>query len=211
MRQAAESEGGTGGWLVRMGGRIFPNRLFLGLSGVVCAAFIIRPERWDGVYGQAAFALSLLLIAAGFALRAWGAATAGGHTRSATIEAPALVTGGPYVYVRNPIYLGSIVLGLGAVGLLRDPVMLLLHVATFVCLYVAIIPAEEQFLRGRFGALYETYVQEVPRLVPRLRRWNAAAKSQARWSAARGELVLVGVLAAVCVVLRWAAWLRGVA
>ena len=154
---------------------------------------------------------SVLLIVLGFGLRAWGAATAGGHTRSATIEAPTLVTGGPYAHVRNPIYLGSIILGLGAVGLLRDPTMLFLHAATFAGLYIAIIPAEEQFLRRRFQSQYQTYAQNVPRIVPRLSRWADATCRQPCWSAARGEAVLVCVLVAVCTLLRWAAWMRGAA
>jgi protein-S-isoprenylcysteine O-methyltransferase Ste14 len=146
-------------------------------------------------------------VVLGLALRAWAGGSAGGHTRTRSIEAPRLATAGPYAYVRNPIYLGSIVLGIGMVGLLGDPWMLLLCAAAFTFLYVSIIPAEERFLRGEFGAEYERYCAEVPRLLPRFIPWNGATPAEFNWHAARGEAHIALILIAIYVLLRGAAWL----
>ena len=69
--------------------------------GFLCGAFFIafaRPRPLTLVIGGA---IALL----GLALRAWAA----GHIR----KNAALATSGPYSYTRNPLYLGSFLLGLG--------------------------------------------------------------------------------------------------
>ena len=118
--------------------------------------------RWAG-WGTAA---SSGLVALGLAIRMWAAACAGHHTRSGQIEAPRLITGGPYAFVRNPIYLGSLVLGLGMVGLLGDPWLLLPHALVFAVFFGMIVPAEEQFLAAQFGEEFARFCRAVPRAVP---------------------------------------------
>jgi protein-S-isoprenylcysteine O-methyltransferase Ste14 len=81
-----------------------------------------------------------------------------------------LVVGGPYRYVRNPMYLavGATILGqalvLGRYGLLLYLVLFAAAVFAFVRGY------EEPTLRDRYGDEYERYRREVPGWVPRLRR-----------------------------------------
>jgi protein-S-isoprenylcysteine O-methyltransferase Ste14 len=151
----------------------------------------------------------VLLVVLGLGLRAWAGGSAGRHTRRATIEAPQLATGGPFAYVRNPIYLSSIILGLGMVGLLGDPWMFALYVLVFVFLYGAIVPAEEQFLRREFGEEYTRYCEHVPRLWPRLRRWSGARAAVFDRHVIFGEVRLGLVLVGIYAFLRACAWLRG--
>ena len=191
-----------------VGVRIFQYRLQVGLAAVVLAAFVFRPRNFFGAHQTAGAVVSLLLVLAGLALRAWAAGCAGGHTRRATIEAPRLSTGGPFAYVRNPIYLASIVLGLGMVGLLGDPWMLGLYVAVFVFLYTAIVPAEERFLRGQFGEAYARYCAHVPRLLPRLRPWAGAEQRPFERAATVGDARLAVLLVVIYAGLRGAAWVR---
>ncbi|MDB6173105.1 MAG: hypothetical protein JWL59_2416 [Chthoniobacteraceae bacterium] len=195
--------------LERLGRSFFPRRLLIGLFAVVPAAFIVQPGNYFGEYQAVGIATSLLLVIGGLGLRAWAASRAGDHTRTIHIEAPALVTGGPYSMVRNPIYLGTIILGLGMVGLIGDPRMLFLCAITFAALYFGIIPAEEQFLRQKFGAEYIRYCFAVPRLLPRLQPWSEARVGRVNWEPARGELYLALLLVAIYGFLRLAAWLRG--
>jgi protein-S-isoprenylcysteine O-methyltransferase Ste14 len=148
------------------------------------------------------------LILLGLAGRAWAAGCAGQHTRDARIDAPHLVTGGPYAYVRNPIYLASIVLGFGMVGLVGDPVLLGLHLGVCVLLYAGIIPAEEKFLEGRFGTAYVEYMQNVPRMLPRLRPWEKAGAVVFDWRTWLDQLRLALILAGIYLGLHVAAWLR---
>lgn len=191
-----------------LGVRIFHRRLHVGLTAVLLAAFVFRPRNFFGPHATAGTIASLLLVVAGLALRAWAAGCAGGHTRRATIEAPRLATGGPFAYVRNPIYLASMILGAGMVGLLGDPWMLALCVAVFVFLYSAIVPAEERFLRGQFGDAYARYCAHVPRLLPRLRPWPDAEQRPFDRAAILGETHLALILIAIYLGLHGAAWLR---
>lgn len=90
----------------------------------------------------------------------------------APVAAPdRLVVGGPYRYVRNPMYVTVLAVISGQSLLLGRPALLLyaaalwLIVASFVRFY------EEPELRRRFGAQYEAYRRAVPAWWPRLRPW----------------------------------------
>jgi protein-S-isoprenylcysteine O-methyltransferase Ste14 len=181
----------------------------VGLVAVFLAAFVVKPRNVFGEWQIAGEAACILLILAGLSLRAWASGNAGQHTRRATIEAPQLVTGGPFAYVRNPIYLASIILGLGMVGLLGDPWMLALYVGVFVFLYTAIVPAEEQFLTGQFPEEYARYRAHVPRLLPRLSRWPGATETHFDRQALVSEALLGLMLIGIYAFLQTAAWLRG--
>ena len=191
-----------------VGVRIFQHRMQVGLAAVGLAAFVYRPRNFFGAHATAGTVISLLLVVVGLLLRAWAAGCAGGHTRRATIEAPRLSTGGPFAYVRNPIYLASVVLGVGMVGLLGDPWMLGLCVAVFVFLYTAIVPAEERFLRGQFGESYARYCAHVPRLLPRLRPWPEAEQRPFDPAATVGDARIALILVAIYAGLRGVAWAR---
>jgi protein-S-isoprenylcysteine O-methyltransferase Ste14 len=183
--------------------------LWIGLAVVALAALIVEPRKIFGAWQPLGVAASIALIVLGLMLRAWAGGCAGLHTRRAVIEAPRLVTGGPFAHVRNPIYLASVVLGLGMVALIGDPWLLVLYVGVFVLLYGAIVPAEEKFLREKFGADYDRYCAHVPRAFPRLRPWKDAAPAPFDPRAALGEIRLALILAGIYALLHAAAWLRG--
>ncbi len=182
---------------VRAGQRLFPWRIVVGIAGLVLGVCVIRPRGLFGEHQTAGTLVSLLLVIAGLSLRAWAAACAGGHTRSDEIEAPQLVTAGPFAFVRNPIYLGSLVLGLGMIGLLGDPWLLVPHALVFMVFFGMIVPAEEQFLARQFGEEYSRYCRNVRRLAPSLRPWAGAIARPLRWEAARGEAVIAGALVVI--------------
>lgn len=189
--------------------RIFGHRLWIGLAVVAFAALVVEPRAIFGVHQGMGIAASLALIGLGLGLRAWAGGCAGAHTRRAVIEAPRLITGGPFAYVRNPIYLASVILGLGMVALIGDPWLLGLYAGVFVLLYGAIVPAEEKFLREKFGAEYTRYCAHVPRVFPRLRAWKDAAPASFDPRSALGEARLALILVGIYVFLHGSAWLRG--
>ncbi len=72
---------------------------------------------------------------------------------------------GPYAYVRNPLYLGSIVIAVGFGLAARDLLVGIVIVVMFALIYLPVIRGEEEFLRTQF-AEYGSYARSVPRLLP---------------------------------------------
>jgi protein-S-isoprenylcysteine O-methyltransferase Ste14 len=81
-----------------------------------------------------------------------------------------LVRGGPYRYVRNPIYIGIVAVLLGETAFLRSAALLLWSLVVALSFHLAVVLYEEPGLKERFGVDYERYMAAVPRWVPRLRR-----------------------------------------
>jgi len=107
----------------------------------------------------APIAWSLLLVVPGVALRGYAA----GYVK----KNQELTMTGPYAHVRNPLYLGSILIAAGfAVALMSWPFATVLA-AFFLLIYVPVIASEEAFLRDTFLE-FEWYCARVPRLIPRI-------------------------------------------
>ncbi len=77
---------------------------------------------------------------------------------------------GPYKYVRNPMYIGGLIVFLGFGLYLHSFSILLLSVAVFFLLHLFVILYEEPNLRNRFSLSYEGYCASVRRWIPRLPR-----------------------------------------
>ncbi len=107
----------------------------------------------------AAILSSLLLVLPGLWLRGYAA----GYVK----KNRELTQTGPYAHVRNPLYLGSILIAAGfALSLLSWIVALVLAVM-FLLIYIPVIASEERFLRATFPG-FDDYCRRVPRLIPRL-------------------------------------------
>ena len=107
----------------------------------------------------------------GEALRCWAVGYSGSTTRGDRVEAPQLVTAGPYAHVRNPLYLGNFVTAVGFAvafggGLARLPRFLLTAAAlgSMLAVYGIVVRHEEAFLEERFGDDYADYRARVPAL-----------------------------------------------
>jgi len=175
---------------VAFGRRIFGRRLFVGLAGALVGIELLVPVPFFAPGHRISQSVAILFALSGLALRAWGSACAGKHTRTAQIEAPRLITDGPFAYVRNPIYAGTMCLGFGMAALIGDPKAYVLAAIAFLFLYLGIVPAEEAFLRQQFGSAYAHYCAEVPRFLPRFRPWPGRVKQSLHWRAATGELFI---------------------
>jgi protein-S-isoprenylcysteine O-methyltransferase Ste14 len=111
-----------------------------------------------------------LLVLCGEALRVSGLRHLDATARGGRLHADALATGGPFRFVRNPIYLGNVLLVAGflVAGGVAHPAFLACAAAALAIQYGAIIAAEEAFLARRFPEAFARYRARVPRLVPRL-------------------------------------------
>ena len=78
-----------------------------------------------------------------------------------------LATWGPYALMRNPLYFGNGLIGLGW-GLMAGPWAAIVFLIGFAVLYgFIIIPYEESFLSEKFGDEYEDYKNNVGTFFPR--------------------------------------------
>jgi protein-S-isoprenylcysteine O-methyltransferase Ste14 len=84
------------------------------------------------------------------------------------VYAESLVTGGIYSHVRNPMYVGNVFLVVGLAIASNSWVFVLAGIPIAVLMHVAIIAAEEHFLRGKFGAEFDAFCARSPRWIPKL-------------------------------------------
>lgn len=116
------------------------------------------------------YAIGILSVIKGEFLRIWANGHAGfiTHSRSRTLRAKALVTTGPYAVIRNPLYAGNFLIGLGFSLLTLTWWLIILYVVFFTIEYGFIILAEEKYLRSTFPEEFEKYYASVPRIIPRI-------------------------------------------
>jgi protein-S-isoprenylcysteine O-methyltransferase Ste14 len=141
----------------------------------------------------------------GLALRAWSA----GHIRKNS----QLATSGPYSYTRNPLYLGSFLLGVGFTIASGQWWLALPFAALFLGIYYPVMRVEAADLALAFGEEYEKYSKAVPLFLPRLKPYRdertRGAKFDAslylryrEYEAALGLLVAWGLLALKAVFIK---------
>jgi len=116
----------------------------------------------------------LLVAALGQAIRAivigYAYIKRGGLNKK--VYADALVTEGIFSHVRNPLYVGNLLILLGIFIIHNNPWVYVLGLAYFLSAYAAIVAAEEDFLRCKFGQAYEDYCRDTGRWLPRLKGWR---------------------------------------
>ena len=112
----------------------------------------------------ATVAAGTVIVLAGVAVRTWAV----GHLRKAS----ALSTTGPYAFVRNPLYLGSFILGGGFVLAANVWWLAVIFTVLMAGIYLPVAFVEEGDLRQLFGAEFENYRANVPAFFPRLSPWE---------------------------------------
>ena len=138
--------------------------LFQLRGGIWTALFLVilviaEPVRTTVLWG-------FLFVVAGQLLRIWASGTIGLY-RGEKVKAEELVTEGPYALMRNPLYFGNGLIGLGW-SIMAGFYAILLFLLCFFMLYnVFIIPYEEKFLEKSFGDKFRQYKNRTARFFPR--------------------------------------------
>lgn len=105
-------------------------------------------------------------------IRLWGVSWAGSETRTTGggVGGTFLVISGPFAHVRNPLYVGNILMysGLGIMSFALFPYLQIIAILFFALQYHLIVKEEEGFLRIKFGEAYQNYFNNVPRFIPRI-------------------------------------------
>lgn len=141
-------------------------RVPLGFVFAVLYFWLARPT-WRFI------ALGTLLIAPGLLIRA----LASGHVR----KNEALATSGPYAYTRNPLYLGSLLIGVGFAIAARSWWVGVALIVMLFAIYVPVIRDEETFLGQTFPE-FRDYARRVPRMFPRITSQSATEDEPAGFS-----------------------------
>ena len=147
-----------------IGGWLFRHRTSIPLPFALILLFVRvgeSPFSWTLVGGGA------ILTAVGESIRLWGVHHIGAISRTRSERLGPLIDTGPFAYVRNPLYIGNILLWVGFALTARlvwmAPVVMVLMAAE----YHAIVKWEEQLLRSRLGEAYSAYCCRVGRWLPR--------------------------------------------
>lgn len=133
---------------------------------VPCGFLLLVAFAWLSHPSAASMSAGLAIAIPGLLLRGWAA----GHLA----KDRDLATSGPYAYVRNPLYAGTVVAALGIVIASRNAWLAIIFAAVFFLVYLPAIELEEQHLRGIFAG-YEAYAKAVARFTPRA-KWKAEAR-----------------------------------
>jgi hypothetical protein len=91
-----------------------------------------------------------------------------GYKSENSKEGRALITGGPYSLVRNPMYLGILLIGLGVVLMLFNWWGAAVFLVVFAIRYILLIFTEEKKLEGLFSKDFLEYKKHTPRILPSL-------------------------------------------
>jgi len=118
---------------------------------------------WYEYKGWVIYPLGGGLFAAGWIIRVWSQM----HLHYRLKVHKVLTLTGPYVYVRNPIYIGNTLILLGVTVLAGMPWLTPVMFACCALTYTLVVRYEENHLSGKYGEPYREFLQSVPRWIPR--------------------------------------------
>ncbi|MGC2658686.1 MAG: methyltransferase [Bryobacteraceae bacterium] len=157
-------------------------RVPCGFLLLITFAVLSRPTR-------ASILNSIPICALGLFIRAWAA----GHLA----KNQDLATSGPYAYLRNPLYAGTLITAVGIMIAARNLALAAIFILVFTLVYLPVIELEEQHLREIFPD-YAIYALSIHRLLP-LQKWPGAQR-RFSWSLYRRNeeyKALIGFLIAL--------------
>jgi len=138
---------------------------FVARLRVPCGFLLLITFAWLSRPSPLSMEMGLPVACLGLLLRGWAA----GHLA----KNQQLATSGPYAYIRNPLYVGTLTVAAGIVIAARDCWLAVIFAAVFLLVYLPVIELEEQHLRDIFPD-YAPYADRVYRLFP-LHRWRGVS------------------------------------
>ena len=163
--------------------RIYGWRVRAGLIFVILVVILAQPDLPSLLSGLAVCILGLLL-------RMWAA----GHLR----KQKELTISGPYMYTRNPLYLGNLIIGFGIVIASRSVWGLCVFMAYFLLFYPLVIHTEKEKMKELFPAEYEEYRKKTPLFLPSMRSFPTPNKSRFSWRTFRENKEWRAIFGTVC-------------
>lgn len=161
---------------------LFSIRSYTPVPFLIVMIIFGKPEIWSLIAG-------FLIVIAGELFRFGGVSRAGSETRTTDRTGGTyLVVSGAFAYLRNPLYLGNILIyfGFGVASLALAPYLQIFAMIYFFFQYYFIVQAEEAYLKVRFGKDYENYCKSVPAFIPRLTPYKNPGIEQPGYNPAAG-------------------------
>ena len=142
----------------------FKSRSFTPVPILLMMLYFARPN-------NPYFFLGIVLIVIGEIIRLRSVSFAGGETRTMNVGASSICKSGPYSIVRNPLYIGNMMIYVGFAFVSGSVYVVTISSITFVYFFIQyslIISLEEQALEEKFGDEYTTYKKLVPSILPKV-------------------------------------------
>ena len=142
----------------------FKSRSFTPIPILLMMLYFARPN-------SPYFFLGIVLIVIGEIIRLRSVSFAGGETRTMNVGASSICKSGPYSIVRNPLYIGNMMIYVGfafVAGSVYGVIISIISFVYFFIQYSLIISLEEEALEEKFGDEYITYKKLVPSIIPRI-------------------------------------------
>ena len=150
----------------RLGGWLFRHRT--SLPGPVAIVIVMLPGNESASPFLVGVGVAITIV--GELLRLWGVHHIGAISRTRSERLGPLVAGGPFALVRNPLYVGNILLWVGFAIAARMLWLAPIVVVLLALEYHAIVRWEETLLESRLGQAYREYAARVPRWIPSFNR-----------------------------------------
>lgn len=177
--------------------------MFAAIIATILFSKYLLPRPRYGILKMFLDALGILLVICGFLLRI----ASRGYKARHSANSQSLVAGGPYALMRNPMYLGTFLIGLGVSLLIFAWWVSLVFGLIFLFIYAPQIKKEEAVLSRRFGAEYQRYRQATPVFLPHLEtlfKKGLRRHIAFKWQWAKNELPsLIGVTTLVIAMDLW--------
>ena len=142
----------------------FKSRSFTPIPVLLMMLYFARPN-------SPYFFLGIVLIVIGEIIRLRSVSFAGGETRTMNVGASSVCKSGPYSIVRNPLYIGNMMIYVGFAFVAGSVYVVTISSITFVYFFIQyslIISLEEEALEEKFGNEYLTYKKLVPSILPKI-------------------------------------------
>jgi len=123
---------------------------------------LIGPQRW------AAFAVIALGVAIYLHTAFWGFAVHGTGTPAPIAPPKTLVVQGLHCFVRNPMYIGVLLIIAGQAWLFWSSALCVYGALVWLAFHLFVLIYEEPALRKQFGESYDRYRAAVPRWIPKI-------------------------------------------
>lgn len=160
---------------------IFKTRRYYRISALIIAAGL--KFYLNGETSLSMFVAGLAFVIIGQSLRAYSAGHLSGRHIVTKIEADFLCTSGPYTFIRNPLYLGNFLVGLGICIALNEWYVYAILIIKYSFMYAIIIDYEERFLQEKFGKVYSEYKVNTGSFFPKSKGYKGACEKEPDYKA----------------------------